>query len=232
MSLSILSILRSHRQGQYARPTAARARLAGFTLIELMVVVAVIALVTSAIAPMVFNTMEATRITSAGETLAFQISLGHQLAVSGNQEVEMRFYEYEDTSLPGTGKGFRALAMVRSAAVFGGVGTGSLGQQLSDTYYLPSGVVISGTAQLSPPLTKITSDPDKEGIIKKARSATYRAFHFYPDGSTDLIQHALPANQCYFTGGEERVMATGTVPKTFYAVQVDPNTGRTVSYRP
>ncbi|MDB6137139.1 MAG: Verru Chthon cassette protein [Verrucomicrobiaceae bacterium] len=227
MSFSTLSTLGALR----GRLTAARQKPAGFTLIELIVVVAVIALVTASIAPQVFSTMAATRITSAGESLSFQISLGHQLAVSGNQEVEMRFYEYEDSTSPGSLKSFRALAMVRAAGVFGGTGSTALGQQLSDTFYLPSGVVISNSPKLSPPLTKISPEQDREGVIKKA-SATYRAFRFYPDGSTDLPQHSLAANQCYFTVGEERVMADGTIPKNFYAVQVDPNTGRTVSYRP
>lgn len=143
----------------------------------------------------------------------------------------MRFYAYEDTLQPGTGRGFRALAMVRAAAAFGD-DINSLGQQLSDTFYLPPGIVISNAPKLSPPLAKISSKDDREGIIKKAKSAEYRAFHFFPDGSTDLPQHDLRANECYFTVGEERIMANGSTPKNFFAVQVDPNTGRTVTYRP
>ncbi|MDB6118180.1 MAG: Verru Chthon cassette protein [Verrucomicrobiaceae bacterium] len=203
-----------------------------FTLIELMVVVGVIALVTAAIAPMVFSTMASTRITSAGETLASQIALGHQLAVSGNQEVEVRFYQYEDINSPGSGTGYRAVAMVRASTVFGTTGSGALGQLLTEPFYMPSGIVIGENAKLSPPLSKLSPESDKEGIIKKARSATYRAFHFYPNGSTDLNQHSLVANQCYFTLGEERLISKGDIPKNFYAVQVDPYTGRTATYRP
>lgn len=214
------------------RRRSSQRRQAGFTLIELMVVVAVIALVTSAVAPMVFSTMASTRLTSAGQSLASQISLAHQLAVSGNQEIEVRFYEYEDTSAPGTGKGFRAVAMVRSASMFSTAGAAGLGQQVSDTFYLPSGIVFGSGARLSPPLSQLSSEQDREGIIKKARGATYRAFHFFPDGSTDLPMHQMAANQCYFTLGEERLIADGSVPKNFFAVQVDPNTGRTSTYRP
>ncbi len=216
-----------------SRLQASNRKLAGFTLIELMVVVGVIALVTAAIAPMVFGTMTSTRITSAGETLASQIALGHQLAVSGNQEVEVRFYEYEEATSPGSGKAFRAVAMVRASTVFGTTGAGGgLGQLLTDPFYMPSGIVIGNNAKLSPPLSRLSPEADKEGIIKKARSATYRAFHFYPNGSTDLNQHGLVANQCYFTLGEERIISNGDVPKNFYAVQVDPYTGRTATYRP
>ncbi len=204
------------------------ARPCGFTLVEMLVVIAVIVLVSSAIAPMVFGTLMATRITSAGETLASQIALGHQLAVSGNQEVEVRFYQYVDNSSPGTGQAFRALALVKSASDTGG----TLGRQLTDTYYLPAGIIISNAAMLSPPLFVLPFAPDKEGIIRKVQNATFRAFHFYPDGSTDMPEYKLLAKNSYFTLGEERIIVDGNVPKNFYAVQVDPNTGRVVSYRP
>lgn len=207
---------------------------AGFTLIEMMVVVAVIALLTISVAPMVFDTMTATRITSAGETLAAQISLGRQLAVSGNQDVEVRFYEYEDVNEPGSGRVVHAVVLMRSAGNFTPGANGAvLAQQLTDTFYLPSGIVVASGAKLSPPLYRLPANQDRENIIKKSGSATYRAFHFYPDGSTDLPQNSIPANQSYFTVGEARLMASGNaIPKNFYAVQVDPNTGRTVTYRP
>ena len=207
----------------------------GFTLIEMMVVVAVIALLTLSVAPMVFETMTATRITSAGESLAAQLSLGHQLAVSGNQDVEVRFYEYDDPNEPGSGRVVHAVVLMRSAGNFSPPAGGTvLAQQLTDTFYLPSGIVVASGAKLSPPLYRLTANQDREGVIKKSGSATYRAFHFYPDGSTDLPQNNLPANQCYFTIGEGRLMAAAanSIPKNFYAVQVDPNTGRTVTYRP
>ncbi len=209
----------------------------GFTLIEMLVVVAIIALVAAAVTPMVFSQMMATRITSAGESMAGLLSLARQLAVSGNQEVEVRFYQYAEPATPGSTVGFRAVALVRSAGQAKGPGTGAgagtqLGQQLSDTFFLPSGITVSGSAMMSPPLTIFTSSPDREGIIKKVQGATFRAFHFYPDGSTDFQEHAIVANRCYFTLGEERVIADGSVPKNFYAVQVDPTSGRVISYRP
>jgi uncharacterized protein (TIGR02596 family) len=210
------------------RPACGQAQRRGFTLIEMLVVVAVIALVTSAVAPMVFSSLMATRITSAGETMASQIALGHQLAVSGNQEVEVRFYQYAEASEPGSVSSFRALALMKTASEVGGL----LGQQLTDTFYLPSGIVVGNGAILSPPLQVLPFGPDKEGIIKKVQGATYRAFHFYPDGTTDLPQYNLKANRCYLTVGEERILANGTVPPNFYAIQIDPNTGRTVTYRP
>jgi uncharacterized protein (TIGR02596 family) len=205
-----------------------KAQRRGFTLIEMLVVVAVIALITSAIAPQVFSSLMATRITSAGETMASQLALGHQLAVSGNQQVEVRFYQYVEPASPGSVSGFRALVLMKSAGDVGGL----LGQQLTDTFYLPSGITIGNTAILSPPLQVLPFGPDKENIIKKVQGATYRAFHFYPDGSTDLPQFALKAHSCYFTLGEERIIADGSVPKNFYAVQIDPSTGRSVTYRP
>jgi len=205
-----------------------------FTLIELMVVVAVIALVTSAVAPMVFSSMMANKITSAGESLTGTLSYAHQLAVSGNQEIEVRFYSYEDSSAPGSARGYRAVALVRASGNTAGAGRTALGQQLGETFYLPSGVVISQGSKLSPPLTHITATPDREDIIKKAGVSDYRAFHFLPDGGTNLDTLGIAPNLCYFTLAEDKPAdkAGDDVPKNFYTIQIDPITGRVVPYRP
>ena len=212
----------------------ARAGFRGFTLIELLVVVAVIALVTSAVTPMVFSAMMANRITTAGETLAAQFSYAHQLAVSGNQEVEVRFYQYADASAPGSAPAYRALAIVRSSANYTNAAAGAnvLGEQLGETLYMPSGVVISNSPVMSPPLTRLQAVNDRELLIKKFGAKEYRAFHFYADGSTDLLIQGLATRNSYFTVAEDKPSAQGDVPKNFFAVQVEPVTGRVITHRP
>jgi uncharacterized protein (TIGR02596 family) len=208
----------------------------GFTLIEMMVVVAMIALITAAVAPMVFNTLVSTRLTSAGETLAGQLSLAQQIAVSRNQTVEVRFYQYVDPESPGSKPAYRALAIMQASSADGA--TNQLNKQLTDTYYLPSGIAVSDSAAMSPILAsgRVQSEADKEKIIRRASDARYKAFLVRADGSTNLEQLMrgdYRPNQCYFTLGEDRVLQdSSTVPKNFYAVQIDPSTGRTSTYRP
>lgn len=207
----------------------------GFTLIEMMVVVAMIALIVAAVAPMVFSTLISTRLSSAGETLAGQISLAHQIAVSRNMAVEVRFYEFEDPEAPGSTSAFRALSIMQASET----GTrAELGKQLTDTYYLPSGIAIGNTAALSPILASqnIRSEADREKIIKRSPNARYKAFQIRGDGTTNLeqlMQNEYRPNMSYLTLAEDRAVKDAqAVPKNFYAVQIDPATGRTTSYRP
>jgi uncharacterized protein (TIGR02596 family) len=206
-----------------------------FTLIEMMVVVALIALITAAVTPMVFGTLVSTRLASAGETLSGQISLAHQMAVSRNYAVEVRFYEYEDPEAPGSGSAFRALAILRASKA--GSATGELNTQLTDTYYLPAGIAIGSTKSMSPLLSGnlLKAEADREKIIKRSNNARYKAFQIRPDGTTSLesLMEGYYPSKCYVTLGDEReVMDDQKVPKNFFAVQIDPATGRTTTHRP
>ena len=210
-------------------------RSQGFTLIEMMVGGAMIALIVAAVAPMVFGTLISTRLSSAGETLAGQISLARQIAVSRNMAVEVRLYEFEDPEAPGSSTAYRALAIMQASE------TGSrseLGKQLTDTYYLPSGIAIGNTPAMSPILASgsLRSEADREKIIKRSANARYKAFQIRGDGTTNLeqlMQNEYHPNMSYLTLAEDRAIKDGAdVPKNFYAVQIDPATGRTTSYRP
>ena len=213
-----------------------QAALRGFTLIEMMVVVAMIALIVAAMAPMVFSTLISTRLTSAGESLAGQISLAHQLAVSGNQTIEVRFYQYEDPEYPGSKAAYRAVALMRASDY--GTTSSAEQTQLTDTFYLPSGIVIGDSLEMSPLLASgsITPRVDRERIIKRSSTARYKTFQVRPDGSTNLellMGGSYQPNKTYLTLGEERaVQDSSQVPKNFFAIQIDPTTGRTTTFRP
>ncbi len=198
-----------------------------FTLVEMLVVVAVIGLITAAVAPMVFGTLVATKLNSAGQTMSSAISLAHGLAVAESHEVEVRFYSYVDNDEPGSKEAYRAIVMVNPA-----LNATDDGLQLGEIIRLPSGIIIGESTALSPLLTSsnLPTMPDKEKFIK-ASTARYKAFRFRADGTTSVA--SVDANQCYFTLGEERLIADGgRIPPNFYAIQIDPLSGRAASYRP
>src|SRR3954469_21560777 len=78
------------------RPFSAihRARLA-FTLIELLVVITVISLLLAFSAPALFNGLQATRLSGAGERMVSALSEAQQTAFSQNCVVEIQFYSYQ-----------------------------------------------------------------------------------------------------------------------------------------
>jgi uncharacterized protein (TIGR02596 family) len=202
-----------------------------FTLVEMLAVVAVVALILAAVAPMVFSTLLATKLTTAGDALMGQVSLARQIAVSRNREIEMRIYSYVDPEMVGSEPVVKAVVLVETPDLVNTAAT--VGVAVAETYYLPSGIAIARDPNLSPILSQGGSAKnDQERFIRKAQNATYRSVRFLPDGSTSIN---LPANRSYFTIGDDRLLGAnsgGKVPDNFYAIQIDPVTGRARAYRP
>lgn len=197
-----------------------------FTLVEMLVVIAVIGLITTAVAPMVFGTLISTRLSSSGQTFVSAISLAHEMAVSGGEDIELRIYRYVITDEPGSTEAYRAIALIRP-----GKTPNEPGLQIGDVIRCPSGIVIGDNQNFSPILAdaSVRLTPDAENIIRST-TALYKAFRFRPDGTTDL---PADAKQCYFTLAEERLLqGRSSVPANFFAVQIDPLSGRTSTYRP
>lgn len=210
-----------------------------FTLIEMLVVVAIIALIVAAMAPMVFSSLSASRLTAAGEVLTAQISFARQRAVSANEEIEVRFYIYDDPEAAGNKATYNAMAIFKTTLEDSGTTSKPQPVQIGETFYLPTGVVIGASPVLSYIISKATEHVDSERRILKAQ-ARYKAFRFLPDGSTDLLfilgSGNEPASrlysQSYISLVEERFADSADIPKNFFAIQIDPTTGRVTSYRP
>jgi uncharacterized protein (TIGR02596 family) len=213
-------------------------RARAFTLIELLVVVAMIGLIMAAVTPMVFGTIASTRLTSAGEGLMGQLSLARQYAVSQNRAVEVCFYYYEDPETPGSKDQFRAIALMEAQLGTTSTST-SLRRQITDTFYLPAGMVISDDPKLSPLLNATGSSltNDQEQVVRRGQ-ARYRKITFNSDGSTDIASlfgtGAYQPSDSYLTLGEENVLErlVSGIPDNFYTIQINADTARLKPYRP
>ena len=201
-----------------------------FSLVEMLVVLGVIALVTAATAPTLFNMMKANRLSAAGEDIVNRISLAQQLAVSRNQEVDLRFYAFEDPEMPGSAAGYRSTLIVAPSADPSVERAGTPAKILSEMSLIKSGIVIGDSTTLSPILsepTRVAKSDDEKYI--KTDAATYKVIKFFPDGTCDL---GNVQNKSYFTLVEERDVRGGDVPKNFFAIQIDRYTSRVVTHRP
>lgn len=212
------------------RPSSSPKGGRGFSLIEMITVIAVIGLIVAMTAPMLFSTLKANRLTAAGEELINRISLAQQMAVSRNHEVEMRFYSYSDPEDPGSAPHYRATLIVKP--VVDPAGTETKPVVLGEVSRLRNGIVVGDSEKLSPILADParSSQTDTDQIIQGA-TASYKSIRFRPDGTCDLT--SVPADS-YLTVVEERDMqsATGGIPKNFFAIQIDPYTSRCTTYRP
>ncbi len=216
----------------HLRELDGRRTTSGFTLIEMLVVIGVIALIVGAMAPMVFSSLAAGRLSATGETMVSQMNFARQRAVSSNQEVELRFFIYDDPELSGTTPLYSAMgifSVAQQVSASGILTTSS--QQIGDIFYLPGGIAIGATNELSPILVdaKRPLSKDSEKAIAKA-SANYKSVKFSPAGTTDL---SPAASSDYISLVEEKYAdAKGDVPKNFFAIQIDPANGRIQTYRP
>jgi len=221
----------------------------GFTLVEMLTVIGIIALLVALVTPALVDVIRATRLGSAGDSLFNRLSLAQQSAISQNTEVELRFYQYinVDSDNPGEAA-FYAYQVVSTPP-------GADPQAISEVYYLESGVVISQLAKLSPLLgTVVQQHGDSKGnyIFKPAVSGVlpnqvrYAALRFYTDGScrklseSDVvttaeqaaIAYTIPPLKYSFLTLIESRDALSQDPRNFYCIQVDTYTGKTRVYRP
>ena len=197
---------------------------------EMLVVISVIGLIAATTAPMLFSTMKANRLSVAGDEIASRISLAQQLAVSGNHEVELRFYHYADPDDPTSKDHYRATLVALPApdpSAPGAIKT----TVLSELSYLRNGIVIGKNSALSPTLEESSraDNTDDEKPIPGV-TANYKSIRFLPDGTCDVT--VVPAD-AYLTIVEEHDLKTqGEVPKNFFAVQIDHYTSRITTHRP
>ncbi len=66
----------------------------GFTLIEILVVLAIISVIMFLAVPNMGEIIKGSKLTQAGDQVKFYLGLAQQTAVKDNQTFEIRFYQY------------------------------------------------------------------------------------------------------------------------------------------
>lgn len=80
------------------KPNLGEIRRNGFSLIEMMMVLAVMGLLIAFAAPNLFSLVSSSSLSSEGQLLRNQLTYAQQMAVSKNADVEVRFFRYADSS--------------------------------------------------------------------------------------------------------------------------------------
>jgi uncharacterized protein (TIGR02596 family) len=199
----------------------------GFTLVEILVVVAIIAIVATLVVPAVVSMTGGSQLKSATQKIVATLDLAHSAAVTRDQSMEIRFYSYPDPNSPASAFQYRALQIFQ-------ITDSGVPSPLNAVVTLPTGIVVdSGTG--SPLLSSLFSSlPITTGSSLgpiPAVGTNYQevSFRFLPNGGTNLAA----TTQWYLTLRKSNTPPVNNLPPADYvAIQIDPINGITTQYRP
>lgn len=190
-----------------------RGNKTGFSLIELLTVLAIITALSSLAAPAFNSIAMGSRLSLAGQIVRDQFALARQEAVTKNREVQVRIFE-----LPDGGRGIQLWRADEDAA---GIALHPVGR----ISVLPQGVTINSDIAVSPLLSAGGISGQEQ--LPAYGEVNYTAFRFRPTGAADAGIN--PSNN-YLT--LQYAQAPGNPPGNYYTLQVNPVTGKLTTYRP
>ena len=206
-----------------------RRTAAGFTLIEIMVVISIMALLLGISANFYAGSMRSQRLATAAQLLASDIDQAVLLAQKENRPVEVRFLRFQPTDLPSMGKdGQLEAAQFRGYqfAVLTGFDSSKQPQYrvLSEVKHFPTGVSLMPSAEF----TSFAGLPVRNAGPNDPQFGppyTIVSFQIRPDGTTTLPHSMKPV----VTIVEDHNIGA-TLPANYRSVTIAPANGHTRVY--
>lgn len=225
---------------------------AGFSLIEMLMVIAIIGIIATFAVPVATKMIRGTDVTRGSQILADQLTAARQQAIARNKQIEIRFLRFADPETPGESATQPETWKVRGIQLMEVTGSG-VPVQLQPIQRLPGPMVLnegrysslfdsSGSATQTPLRFKNANELQDPAIPRfrksEARRYSYASFRFYPDGSTSLSAKGnwfVTMHSWLETTKLSAAAGSDTDPiKTvnYFTVQIDPISGATRTYRP
>lgn len=199
------------------------AHVRGFSLIELLLVIAIIAIASSLTIPAFNQVTAGYDMSSAGASVIAQLSSARQTAITRNRNVEVRFYSYAEMGNPARFRAIQSFILNPGTA-----GNNPTYTPLGRMQKLPQRICFDGGATLSPLLGSLQNGT--VSIPGAGTSYKYASITFRPDGSA--ITSASNDKQ-FLTLKEARLDDPSTsLPNDYVVIQIFPETGQAKSFRP
>ncbi len=223
-------------------PTAPRH---AFTLIEILVVLAIISIIMFFTVPNMGQIIQGSKLTQAGDQLKYDLGLAQQTAVKDNLTVEVRFYQYRQPdeaadSPRETFTAYQMFSLIPDSTKPSDPKAERILAPIGKVKKLPTGVIIPANELWSTLVSSSSIANGTEeisGLIptEKRTSALYRSFQINPDGSTNLDTSGV--DQWYVTLVDStELIRSGSLdslaPDNYICLQVDPFNGGTRWFQP
>jgi uncharacterized protein (TIGR02596 family) len=207
-----------------------RIRPNSFTLVELLVVLAIAVILGALSVPAVTSLMRSSNLSSGGNNLVNQLTLSRQVAMTRNCQVEFRLYQLPDSSGNMVYRAFQSFSLDND---------GTQTNAITQVTYLPGQIYMVNNSTASTLLTANNPPYVLAGTAAGISLGTYPpssynyvAFHFNVDGSTDLNPGSGQSWHVSLANERDATQGSAGLPANFMTVQVDAQTGRVRSFRP
>ena len=184
----------------------------GFSLIELLVVVAIIGILIVITLPAISSVMQSTDLTRGGQVVADHVNLARQIASAQNSVVELRFIKLPDRA------GYSAIQLWK-ADTNGGM---KPARALST---LPQSVTVAP----NPPLPGFMSSLPSGTMPVGSASAPYAAIQIRPTGQVTPV---LSMSNMFLAIVPTAMATNSQLPPNYFLLQINPLTGVQLIYRP
>ncbi|HWB02346.1 MAG TPA: Verru_Chthon cassette protein D [Verrucomicrobiales bacterium] len=222
---------------------SSRSPLRAFTLVEILIVLALIAMLLFFTVPGLKDVLRGSKLTSTADQLVYDMGIARQTALKENVPVEFRFYKYRNPD-------------ARNEERFAAYQCYRLRQDLNKpsdytaeripvpvfekVRFIPQGVVLVDSNQWSPVLTDEKMNQSRErvqGLVpgEMDTEALYYSFIINPEGETNLDRSG--AKQWYLSLVTENEYQKAPNPAAlrpgnFITLQIDPYTANMRRYQP
>lgn len=200
----------------------------GFSLIELLTVVAIIALMAALVVPAISGISRSYQMTAAGHAVLNHLVQARQIAITRGYPVQVRFYKLPgymeaNSATPST---YRAMqTFIEGDPVVSGGTTTVPVSAISKPLFFNSPVeILAGQSSL---LTLPATTSPQETLPGFGKNYNYVSFRFKPSGQTDLTATASGLTLALSTD-----VKGGTLPPNFRALEIDPVSGAVRDYAP
>lgn len=183
---------------------------AAFTLLELLVVLAVVSVLIGMMLPAMGSLQGASQLRRAGEMVSNAVALARQTALTRNRSVAFRFYARSQSE-----PFFACQYFILEDS----------GELVPGKFYrLPDNMVVSRNDQH----TKLPDiAPAATATLPGNEAAVYSEFRFRRDGSTDL-----DAGEKWFVTAVNARDVTTALPANFQSLLIDPANGTVRTFQP